>query len=368
MNNENRVKIFDMSRRIEKYRKEIDLAIQSVIQSSNFILGKKVAEFETHFAAYVGAKYCTGVANGTDALELSLIALNLPKGSSVLTIANAGNYSSTAILAVGLIPHYIDVDAATLNTSLDIIERTYSENIKCVIVTHLYGNPVLDIQEIADFCKKNNIALIEDCAQAHGASVSGRKVGSFGDMGTFSHYPTKNLGGLGDGGSVTTNSAILKERLDKLRNYGWSEKYLIDLKDGRNSRLDEIQASVLCNLLPTLDESNAIRSKIAAKYYSDIQNPSISFPKSSPGSVHHLFVILTDYREQLQNHLDRQNIENTIHYPVIDSNQIMRGGLLTDNLENTHWTSRRILTIPCNPEMTENEICRTIEALNSFSA
>jgi dTDP-3-amino-2,3,6-trideoxy-4-keto-D-glucose/dTDP-3-amino-3,4,6-trideoxy-alpha-D-glucose/dTDP-2,6-dideoxy-D-kanosamine transaminase len=356
-----------MSRKIARFRPQIDAAIKSVLDSSNFVLGKHVETFEKRFAEYIGANYCRGVANGTDALELCLRALQLEPKSYVMTVANAGNYSSTAILASGHIPIFVDVDSKTLNISLENILRVDPRGISALIVTHLYGQPVQRIKEIQDYCKENSIYLVEDCAQSHGARIEGKTTGSFGDLAAFSFYPTKNLGGIGDGGAITTDDKIFVSRIEKLRNYGWGVKYQIDLEDGRNSRLDEIQASVLTSLLNTLDQGNRRRIEIAKRYRNEIRNKLIVFPEVNENSVYHLFIILTDFRDALQLHLGNQKIDSAIHYPVVDSQQIGRHSEKEAALVNTLAQAKRILTIPCHPEMTDEEITRTIQALNCFT-
>jgi len=356
-----------MSRKMARFRSQIDAAIKSVLDSSNFVLGKHVEEFEKRFAEYIGVTYCRGVANGTDALELCIKALQLEPKSYILTVANAGNYSSTAILASGHIPIFVDIDSKTLNISLANILKIHPRRVSALIVTHLYGQPVREIEKIQNYCKENSIYLIEDCAQSHGAKIAGKATGSFGDLAAFSFYPTKNLGGIGDGGAITTDDKILDSRIEKLRNYGWGVKYQIDLEGGRNSRLDDIQASVLTNFLNTLDEDNRRRKEIADRYRNEIRNKFVIFPEYSENSVYHLFIILSEFRDALKLHLSTQKIDSAIHYPVVDSQQIGRNSGKDSALRNTLAISKKILTIPCHPEMTDEEITRTIKALNNFT-
>lgn len=230
--------------------------VDRVLKSHSYILGQEVASFEKEFAHYIGVQECLTVANGTDALELALKGVGVNPGDRVATVANAGFYSSTAIHAVGATPLYVDIDETTLTMSLSSLKSVANENSfpKAVILTHLYGQLAPNTLEIQQFCKEAGVKFIEDCAQSTGASLYGKKAGSFGDIATFSFYPTKNLGALGDGGAIVTDNLKISERIKKLRQYGWSEKYKVSLAGGCNSRMDEIQAAILREKLPCLDQ------------------------------------------------------------------------------------------------------------------
>ena len=211
------VPLLDLGRRIEKHRSRIDSAIERVLNNGNFILGLEVENFETLFAAFIGVQHCVGVANGTDALELALRAVNVQSGDKVATVANAGYYTTTALNSIGAIPFYMDVDAATKNVTLEEVKRAVANGVSIVVVTHLYGLAIGEIREIANFCRNSFVRLIEDCAQSHGAQLHGQKVGSFGDVAAFSFYPTKNLGALGDAGAVMTRNQDIAAAVKKLR-------------------------------------------------------------------------------------------------------------------------------------------------------
>ncbi|HET7925710.1 MAG TPA: DegT/DnrJ/EryC1/StrS family aminotransferase, partial [Rhodanobacteraceae bacterium] len=231
---------------------EVAAAIERVVRSGWYILGEEVASFERELAAYCGVEHAIGVANGSDALEIAIAALALPAGSRIAVAPNAAMYATLAILANGHEPVFVDVDAATASIDTDALEQAMRADIRAVIVTHLYGR-LGAIETVVDRAAARGIAVIEDCAQAHGAERGGRRAGSFGRVGCFSFYPTKNLGALGDGGAVVTRDTALAARVRQLRQYGWAAKYDVALAHGRNSRLDEMQAAILRCRLPRLD-------------------------------------------------------------------------------------------------------------------
>ena len=360
------IPMFSMDRKISIYKNQIFEAILEVIESNSFILGKALEKFEKEFCNFLGINHCSGVANGTDSIEIGLRAFSFPAGSKIMTVANAGYYSSAAIIANNLQPLYVDINLNSLNVNLDIIAEACQPDVKAVVVTHLYGNPVADIQEIVDYCHSRGIYVIEDCAQAHGASVDGQKVGTFGDISCFSFYPTKNLGGIGDSGLIATNNLNLDERIKKLRNYGWSQKYEISIIDGRNSRLDEIHAAILSKFLVNLNRENTIRIEFARKIIDSVTNPLIHFPIYESGAVFHLLVLLTHRRQELIMHLNSCKIDSTIHYPILDNLQISRDKVTHTFLKNSTEQSDKILSIPIHPYLSRHEVVRIISALNSF--
>jgi len=341
-----------------------------VIRSGHFVLGPGVAEFESAFAAYCGAPFCVGVGNGTDALELSLKALNIKAGDRVALCANAAMYGTTAVFACGAEPVYVDVDAqsATINPLELEIALSSGEHIRAVIVTHLYGR-LAPMDEIVPICRKHGVAIVEDCAQSHGATDAyGRRAGSLGDVASFSFYPTKNLGALGDGGAVVTSDADIARRILRLRQYGWEGKYVNTVPGGRNSRLDEIQARMLTAMLPLLDGWNQRRRDIANRYSYKICNERIEVvPPSGPEYVGHLYVVRTDHRESLRQHLAEHGIQTDIHYPTPDHRQPMHEGLFQHvQLPVTESDAARVLTLPCFPELTDEEVTRVVQACNRF--
>ena len=343
-------------------------ACERVLSSGWFVLGPEVRDFEAAFAAYCNSPHCITVANGTDALALSLIAVGVQQGDAVVTVANAGMYATTAIHACGAMPVFVDVDHNSMNMAPAAFENVLAMRPRAVIVTHLYGNMV-DIAAIVSIAHKAGIAVIEDCAQAHGAHIDKQSAGTFGELGCFSFYPTKNLGALGDGGAIVTANNAYAERLRQLRQYGWASKYCVEVAGGRNSRLDELQAALLLAKLPSLDANNMRRREIADRYASGIRNAHIEVPKrGGDADVVHLFVVRSQYREQLALHMLSLGIQTDIHYPLPDHRQPAYAAQhATVALPVTERLCNEILTLPCHPALNEEEIARVIDACNQFS-
>jgi dTDP-4-amino-4,6-dideoxygalactose transaminase len=360
--------INDLSTKIGNNRGAIDDAISRVLNRSWLVLGPEVEEFEKAFAEYVGVKFCRTLANGTEALELGLRSLGVKQDDKVATVANAGFYTSTAVLAIGATPLYLDVELETRVVSLREVDRAISEGVKAIVVTHLYGQAVSEIAEIAERCRSGGVALIEDCAQAHGAKVNGKQVGSFADIGCFSFYPTKNLGALGDAGGIVTNDQALAERISQLRQYGWSAKYQVEMAGARNSRLDEMQAAILSEFLPYLDGWNSRRREIATNYTLQIKNPSVALPPvGGEDYVAHLYVIRTNQRTSLKTHLLNGGIASDVHYPIPDTRQPVFGNRFDSvSLPNTERLAKEVITLPCYPEMTNSDVQQVVKAVNSW--
>jgi dTDP-4-amino-4,6-dideoxygalactose transaminase len=338
-----------------------------VISSHQHILGKNVADFENNFAKYLEIKHCFGVANGSDALVIALRAIGIKANDEVATVANAGFYTCAALNQIGAKPIFIDIEAKTLQMDPeDLKAKISNSNIKAVVVTHLFGQ-VAPIQEIVNICKKKSIKVIEDCAQAHGAQVNNQKVGTFGDIATFSFYPTKNLGAVGDGGAVVTNNQDLANKITSLRQYGWSEKYHVDNPFGMNSRLDEIQAAFLSQKLTKLDIWNKERISIANKYFSEFENNKIKLLEGTLNGVVHLFVITTNKRIELIDHLNRNNVQYGIHYPIADHRQkVFEGRFENLTLPITEDSVEKIISLPVYPGMSSDKIHHVIDVINSF--
>jgi dTDP-3-amino-2,3,6-trideoxy-4-keto-D-glucose/dTDP-3-amino-3,4,6-trideoxy-alpha-D-glucose/dTDP-2,6-dideoxy-D-kanosamine transaminase len=360
--------INDLNRLPQNIKQEINRAVSSCIDSGWYVLGTNVTSFEQEFAAYVGTEACISVGNGTDALEIGLKALGVKPGDKVITVANAGFYSSIGILACGAEPVYVDIDPDTHTMSSEALKKTINPGIKAVIVTHLFGR-LADIASLRGICGELGIPLLEDCAQAHGAILNGHMAGSFGAISCFSFYPTKNLGAMGDGGALCTSDPDIAGRIRTLRQYGWGKKYNVDFPSGKNSRLDEIQACILKVKLRYLDGWNDARRAIASQYQQGIDNPLITRKPavSGEGYVAHLYVLETQNRSGLISWLKEKDVPCDVHYPVPDHRQRIFGdtykGLL---LEHTEQACERVLTLPCFPEMTEQETDHVIEAVNSW--
>lgn len=351
--------INDLKRLDPELKTRIKSKINEVIDSGWYVLGKEVNEFERKFANYCGVAHCVSVANGTEALELSLKALKLSNGKKIATVANAGMYSTLAILSVGSVPVYIDIDPDTHTMSQESLRNVLVQgDIAGIIITHIYGQ-LANIESIIEISKSFNIATIEDCAQSHGAQIPKGKAGSFADIGTFSFYPTKNLGAFGDGGALVTNNPELASDLKKYRQYGWDTKYHVVKKDCRNSRLDEMQAAVLNLKLEYLDEWNEKRRSIVRRIKSACGHiSSIQFPPFVDDSyVAHLFVIVCNDRDKLASFLKGKNIPTEVHYPIPDYKQAIFDEVTRDNfLPHTEMSCNNILTLPCFPEMTSFEV------------
>ena len=341
-----------------------------VIRSGYFVLGPGVTDFERAFADYCGVGHCIGVANGTDALELSLKAVGVIAGDRVALAANAAMYGTSAVLACGGEPLFVDVEPGVSTLSVASLEAALAAEpgIGAVIVTHLYGR-LAAIEDIVKLCAGRDIAVVEDCAQAHGArSPDGRRAGAFGDVASFSFYPTKNLGALGDGGAVVTRDTGIADRARKLRQYGWTQKYTNGLAGGRNSRLDEIQARMMLLMLPLLDGWNRRRRDIANRYSSEIHSDAISVPPAAGDEyVGHLYVVRSARRDDLRQHLAAAGIHTDVQYPLPDHRQPCHDGRYEQvSLPVTEADAASVLTLPCFPEMTDDEIQRVVDSCNRF--
>jgi dTDP-3-amino-2,3,6-trideoxy-4-keto-D-glucose/dTDP-3-amino-3,4,6-trideoxy-alpha-D-glucose/dTDP-2,6-dideoxy-D-kanosamine transaminase len=359
--------INDLGRHNAPLRVEIQARVSAVLDSGWYILGAQGAEFEAAFAAYCGTAQCVGVANGTDALELALRALGVAPGDQVATVANAGGYSTTAIRAAGAEPLFIDVDRASMLMDLTSLHAAVSSRTKAIVATHLYGR-MADMPQLMAIADSAGIPVVEDCAQAHGARLAGRAAGAWGKLGCFSFYPTKNLGALGDAGAVVTNDGRLAERVRELRQYGWRRKYECSVPGGRNSRLDEMQAAVLCAKLPHLDRWNARRREIAALYAELLRGSGVQVPPvRDDDDVAHLYVIRTPHRDRLRAHLAGHGIAAEVHYPIPDHRQecYRPEAWSRVDLPVTEDCCAEVLTLPCFPEMRDDEVERVAAAVHT---
>jgi dTDP-4-amino-4,6-dideoxygalactose transaminase len=279
-------------------------------------------------------------------------------------------YATTSILAIGAIPHFMDVEVDTRCVSSEHVASALDKGVDGVIVTHLYGLAAPQMADIASLCKSANVPLLEDCAQAHGARVDGKCAGAFADASCFSFYPTKNLGALGDGGAVATANANIAERVKRLRQYGWASKYRVVSASGRNSRLDELQAAVLHDLLPYLDENNEARRAIALRYTREIRHSEVAAPQYAGANfVSHLYVVRSPRRDALREHLEKCGIGSDIHYPIPDYRQPVFAQRYSDVfLPATEKLTSEILTLPCYPELPHDIQTEIIAAINSWRA
>ena len=363
-----RVALNDLLRQTSALQIELAAAVNRVMASGWYILGRECAAFETDFAAYCGVAHCVSVANGTDALEISLRSLGIGPGDNVATVANAGGYSTAAIRAVGAEPLYIDIDPYTMNMSAASLLAHITPSVRAVIATHLYGH-MADLPALLAVTRRAGVPLIEDCAQAHGAAIGGKKAGSWGALACFSFYPTKNLGALGDGGAITTDDAHLAQRVKSLRQYGWSTKYRSS-EYGRNSRMDELQAAILRAKLPHLDAWNARRREIASTYSAALAGQAFEYPLDfGEAYVAHLYVIRSPSRDQVRTALKQRGIETDIHYPVPDHLQDAARRILAAaaELPVTEHVAGEVFTLPCYAELEDQEISAVASALQALT-
>ena len=361
------LKINDLARHHAPLAGALAARAQSVLASGWFVLGPEVAAFENAFAGYCGTDFAIGVANGTDALELALRAFEIGPGAEVVNVANAGMYTTAAILATGASPRFVDVRDDDLSVDASLLAGALTPATRAIVVTHIYGQ-LADIDPILALAAQHAIPVIEDCAQAHGAAQHGKRAGSFGAIGCFSFYPTKNLGALGDGGALVTSDAVLATRLRSLRQYGWSSKYHATVPHGRNSRLDEVQAALLSIKLPHLDRWNARRVQIATALSAGIEHPAIRLPTVASGrDVAHLYVVRSPSRDALRVHLATLDIGAEVHYPVADHRQpALADSCAHALLPVTERACEEVLTLPCFPEMSDAEVARVVDACNAW--
>jgi dTDP-4-amino-4,6-dideoxygalactose transaminase len=346
---------------------ELDAAYQRVLKSGWFILGQEVEAFEAEFAAYCGVKHCVGVASGTEALQLALLACGVGQGDEVITVAHTAMATELAIVSTGATPVFVDINPESYTIDPEHLAQAISPRTRALVPVHLYGH-CADMDSILAVAAEHNLYVIEDAAQAHGASYKRRKAGSMGQLGCFSFYPTKNLGACGDAGAVVTSNPELAARLRRLRNYGESSRYHHDTM-GYNSRLDEMQAAILRVKLPHLEEWNESRRRVAAGYLSRLEE-LFSPPKVKPGCVHnyHLFVIQSDERDGLREYLRRHKIETLMHYPIPCHLQPAFRNIehRCGDLSVTERVAQRVLSLPMFPALSTEQTAYVSMCVNSF--
>lgn len=348
---------------------QMKAAFSRVLDSGYWVLGPEVAAFEATWAARCGVAHGVGTGNGLDALEIALRVLHVGEGDEVITTPMTALATVLAITRVGATPVLADIDPETALLDLRSVERCLGPRTRALMPVHLYGNGS-SAPAWADFVQQHGIALIEDCAQAHLASIDGRPVGSFGAAAAFSFYPTKNLGAIGDAGALVTDDADLAEHARMLRNYGQRDRYHHEVA-GLNSRLDELQAALLLARLELLEDQTERRRSIAARYHDEIVNPAVELlrqPASPEQHVHHLFVIRSKDRESLQQHLTARGVMSLIHYPVAAHQQPPYRDIARDpaGLPVSERHAATCLSLPCHPGLTDSEVDQVIDAINSF--
>lgn len=363
------IPFLDLKKINARHAKDFNKVFNDVLGSGWFIQGNYLSTFEQEFADYCGTKYCIGVANGLDALILTLKAwINLNKlkeGDEIIVPANTYIASILAISHCNLTPVLVEPDPSSFNISTENIIKNITKKTKAILPVHLYGL-LCNMKEIMEIAQEHNLLVLEDSAQAHGAISNKIKAGAWGDASAFSFYPGKNLGALGDGGAITTNDEELSSKLKELRNYGSLKKYHNESK-GFNSRLDEIQAAFLSIKLKNLDTDNDARRKIAEKYSKYINNPYIDI-KNAKGlnHVYHLYIIRSKYRKLLQEWLKKNNIETLIHYPIPTHKQNAYNELNMNIYSETSMIHNEVLSLPISPVMKNTDVDIVIETCNNF--
>ncbi len=361
------IPFLDLSRANAPHMDRIQAAMQAVARSGWYVLGPAVKGFEEAFAAHIGVRHCIGVANGLEALTLTLKAWNLPPGSEVITQANAYIASVLAITQAGLVPVLVDPDPATFLLDADRVAEAITPRTRVILPVHLYGRctPMAPLQALAD---QFNLLILEDAAQAHGATQRGKRVGSLGHAAGFSFYPTKNLGALGDAGAITTNNDQLATQLRQWRNYGSSQKYINEVP-GHNSRLDELQAAILHSKLPFLDAENERRRLVARRYIADLQVDNLILPPSDTidEDAWHLFVVRHPRRDDFRDYLLRHGIGTELHYPVPPYRQPVYAGWWPNaNFPVSETLHNELLSLPLNAYLTDLEFSVITSVVNEF--
>ena len=363
----NKIKCANPLAQYLSYRKEIDSSIKGVLEAGQFVLGEEVMKFEREFASFNDAKYGVGVASGTDALYIALRVLGIGRDDEVITTAHTAVATVTAILATGARPVLVDIRNTSFTIDPGQVARAVTPRTKAIIPVHIYGHPC-DMTSIMEIADRHGLKVIEDCAQAHGATYKGKRVGSIGDIGCFSFYPTKNLGAIGDGGALITHDEKTGLEIKGFRQYGWKERY-VSRGEGWNSRLDELQAAVLRVKLKYLGKANNSRRRLACGYGSGLKNLPLTTPRVSHDVNHvfHLYVIQVDERAPLIKHLQSHGIEAGIHYPIpVHQQEVYRNKLETRALPITEKIAGRILSLPIYPELLKIEQQKVIDALQGF--
>lgn len=366
------VPFVDLRQQISTLKNEYDRAYERVMQSAVFIGGDEVLNFKNSFARYHNVPFCIPCANGTDALEISLRALGIGPGDEVIVPANTWISGSETVSYVGATPIFADIGLKTYNLLAEDVARKITRRTNAIIFVHLFGNPAgfLEIDKIA---KEHGLYVIEDCAQAHHASVKGKLVGTLGTVGCFSFYPSKNLGALGDAGAMLTSDEILAEKLRQIANHGQVQKN-IHISEGRNSRMDELQAAFLNVKLKYLEKWTAQRKEAANLYFTLLANSDIILPEihKDYGHAFHLFVVRIKNRQKVQEYLEKKGVQTFIHYPTpLPLTEAYKSrGYTENNFPNANLLSKEILSLPLFPEITKEQVqfvCKNLlEAIETF--
>ncbi|MBI5187642.1 MAG: DegT/DnrJ/EryC1/StrS family aminotransferase [Nitrospirae bacterium] len=358
------IPMVDLKKQFQEIKDEVFSVLTEILESSQYILGPKVSEFEKKIADYHGVREAIGVASGTDALHLSIEALGIGEGDEVITTPFTFFATVEAILYTGATPVFADIEPDTLNIDVSQIEAKITEKTKAVLPVHLFGHPS-DMEGIQKIAEKYNLKVIEDCAQAFGAAINGKRLGSFGDAGCFSFYPSKNLGGYGDGGMIILNDSMVADTIRKLRNHGSKGSYRHE-SVGFNSRLDELQAGILLVKLKHIDEYNRKRRQNAA-LYNELLSGKVKCPVEKDGAYHvyHQYTIMSERRDEIQKRLKGNGVSSVIYYPVpLHLQEALNFlGYKNGDLPVAEKAAREVLSLPIYPELEESAIVKIAEII-----
>jgi len=356
----------DFQKEYKFHKKVVDTAVKRVLKSGWYILGKEVENFEELFAKYIGTKYCVGVANGLEALQIALMALGIGEGDEVITVSNSAVATALAITNTGAKAVFVDIDEY-YHMDPDNLKIAINTKTKAIIPVHLFGQ-IVNTEKITNIANENSVAVIEDACQSHGASFKNKRAGSFGLLAGHSFYPTKNLGAYGDGGAITTDSRELYQKCKMIRNYGQKTRYVHEIK-GINSRLDEIHAAILSEKISTLDKLVEKRNEIVKIYLQKLKNINqINLPKIRQNGLHsfHLFVIQAENRNELMDFLKSNGVESQIHYPIPIHKQKCYPEYNYISLLKTEKVADNILSLPVHPFLKNEEVEKICEVIKSF--
>jgi dTDP-4-amino-4,6-dideoxygalactose transaminase len=363
-----RVPFLDLRAATHPVRDELAEAMSRVLDSGWYLLGRELEAFEAEYASYVEAEHCIGVANGLDALHLCLRAMDVGPGDEVIVPSNTYIATWLAVTQAGARPVPVEPDEATYNLDPERVAAAITPRTKVILPVHLYGHPA-DLDPILEVARRHGLRVLDDAAQAHGARYRGRRIGGLADATAWSFYPGKNLGALGDGGGVTTNDPEIADRLTTLRNYGSRVKYVNEVP-GFNSRLDEVQAAILRVKLRVLDEWNARRVRVAARYRAGLSGTRVSLPAAAAwaDAVWHLFVVRSRERTAFQRHLAERGVQTLIHYPIPPHLQAAYRflGLPAGSLPIAERIHEEVLSLPIGPELTADQVEEVIQAVRDF--
>ncbi len=365
-----RVPYIDLRAQVRQLRAELEAAARRVFDNCTFCLGPEVAEFEREFAAFLGAAHCVGVNSGTSALHIAMRLLDIGPGDEVITTPYTFVATSWAISYVGARPVYVDIQDRTFNLDPALVEKAVTPRTKAVLAVHLYGQPC-DLDRLAEICRKHKLALVEDAAQAHGAKFRGKNVGTFGELGCFSFYPTKNLGACGEGGALVTNDAALAARARALRDHGSTRRYYHD-ELGYNYRMEGLQAAMLRVKLNYLPKWNAARRRIAQLYTEQLSDTPLKLPIEPAGtqSAWHLYVVRHPSRDELRQYLEAHGVGCAVHYPVplhLQKAYAQLGYKLGD-FPVAEKAARECLCLPIYPELADEQVNFVVQTIKAFFA